>query len=134
MLYEARQGLARLSFGKHAGKRLSEVPTSYLKWALGGLDALDPWLRQQIRDEVCKRGTRFLPADEVLADLEELVTRRVADDDALDAETAGQLSDHLMDAFDELRTRHGIGSETELTTAPRGPARRSFEELERTTA
>jgi hypothetical protein len=108
----------RLTFGKHAGRLLTDVPTGYLRFLLG-CDRLDPWLRPLVREELGRRGERYLPAGEVLADLEELLTVRVSEDPHLDHETAGRVSDHCLDAFAELRQQYGIGEETELVIAPR---------------
>jgi hypothetical protein len=33
------------TFGKHRGKKLSEIPATYLLWAINNMDALDRYLR-----------------------------------------------------------------------------------------
>jgi hypothetical protein len=49
----------RLDFGKHAGKRLSEVPTDYLLWCLDNLRKLWPVYRQAMVAELARRGVRY---------------------------------------------------------------------------
>jgi hypothetical protein len=46
----------RLSFGKHVGKELAEVPTPYLLWVIRARRSLDPALRQAIWRELGERG------------------------------------------------------------------------------
>jgi hypothetical protein len=104
--------------GKWRGCTLADVPTHYLRWAVASMERLDDWTRQEIRLELRRRGERFLPAAQVLADLEEILTARVSEDWRLDHETAGIVSDHLLEAFEELRDRHGVGDCTELVLAP----------------
>jgi hypothetical protein len=111
--------MTRLTFGKHAGRPLTDVPADYLRFLLG-CDRLDPWLRPRVREELGRRGERYVPASAVLADLEETLTARVSEDEALSHEVAGRVSDHVLDAFEEVRQRHGIGSETELVIPARG--------------
>jgi hypothetical protein len=107
--------MVQLHFGRHAGEPLWAVPTRYLRWLLSGCDRLDDRLRQAVKQELRRRGERYVSAAAVLADLEELVTARVSEDWRLDHETAGVVSDHLLDAFEELRSKWDIGSTTELT-------------------
>jgi uncharacterized protein (DUF3820 family) len=35
----------RMSFGKYAGRRVCDIPSSYLCWCLRTIGDLDPWLR-----------------------------------------------------------------------------------------
>ena len=42
---QSKYGSAILSFGKHKGQQLSEVPTPYLLWLLDNVDWLDRYLR-----------------------------------------------------------------------------------------
>jgi hypothetical protein len=110
--------MTRLTFGKHAGRLLTDVPTGYLRFLLG-CDRLDPWLRPLVKEELCRRGERYVPASDVLADFEEVLTARVSEDEALTHDVAGRVSDHVMEAFEEVRQRHMIGEDTELSIAPR---------------
>ena len=111
-----------MPFGRHKGTRLSALPSTYLKWCLGNLDELEPRLSAAIREEVDRRGVRFVPADPVLFDLEENLTARVADDPAIAHEDAGRLADHLLEAFEDTRRKFGIGGETEFIIDPKRPA------------
>jgi hypothetical protein len=45
-----------LSFGKHNGKRVSEVPIDYLAWLLGAKTNLDGELEAAIRQRLAKEG------------------------------------------------------------------------------
>jgi hypothetical protein len=108
---------ATLPFGKHRGRDLRDVPLSYLRWAIGTCD-LDPWTRQHVQAELQRRGTRFLPAAAVLADLEELIAEAVDADARITHAAAGLLTDCVLVAFEQLRAKHGIGQETELVINP----------------
>jgi hypothetical protein len=121
-------GQTILPFGKHRGKRLSEVPTSYLRWALASCDALDHWTRAAMKEELGRRGQKYVQADEVLHALEERITSAVVDDDDIDHGTAVLVSEHLMVAFQEVRARYEIVSATEMMLRPQGPPRRWGEE------
>jgi hypothetical protein len=44
-----------MDFGKHCGRRVSEVPTSYLRWVIREATEISPWLRRCIQDEVARR-------------------------------------------------------------------------------
>ncbi len=44
-----------MPFGKHRGKRLADVPTSYLRWLLAECD-LSAWLLAGVRQELWVRG------------------------------------------------------------------------------
>lgn len=109
----------RLPFGKWRGRLLNDVPLSYLKWMLSECNAAEPWLVAAVRAEVSARGERFLDAAAVLADLEEALTEAVSDDDELPHWVASRLTDHALTAFEAVRTRHGIGSSTELVVPAR---------------
>ncbi len=37
-----------MPFGKHKGKRLSEIPPGYLAWCLENIEDLDYWLRHEM--------------------------------------------------------------------------------------
>jgi hypothetical protein len=121
-------GRMTLRFGQHRGKRLCEVPDRYLRWLHRGCDSISPWERQQVKDELSRRGQKFVPADEVLHDLEDRITSAVVDDDDIDHGTAALVGDHLMVAFREIREKYEITSETELMLRPQRPPRRWGEE------
>ena len=46
----------RMPFGKHAGKELTDIPTSYLLWTIRARRTLDPALRRAIRQVLGERG------------------------------------------------------------------------------
>jgi hypothetical protein len=46
----------RMTFGKHEGEQVSDVPTSYLRWCLRICDNLEPWLRSAIAREMDRRN------------------------------------------------------------------------------
>lgn len=46
----------QMPFGKHAGKSLSEIPTSYLLWVLRARRRLQPDLRQAIGQILAAQG------------------------------------------------------------------------------
>lgn len=48
----------RFHFGKHKGRLVSDVPSSYLAWCLREL-SLSPWLRRAIEDEIEKREGEY---------------------------------------------------------------------------
>jgi hypothetical protein len=73
---------------------------------------------------LCRRGERYVPASAVLADVEETLTALVSEDEALTHEVAGRVSDHVMEAFTEVRQQYGIGAETELVIALRADRHR----------
>lgn len=114
----------RLSFGKYRGRPIGEVPDGYLRWCLANVTDLRPAVEILIRGELARRGERYADAALVLADLEETLTARVSEDWEISHEAAGQLTDHVMEAFDEVRERHGIGDGTVLLIqASHPPAR-----------
>jgi hypothetical protein len=45
-----------MTFGKHLGKLVSEVPTSYLRWCFRECRDIDLWLRSAIARELDRRG------------------------------------------------------------------------------
>jgi hypothetical protein len=114
-----------LTFGKHRGRALRDVPTGYLRWLLSGCDNITQWLREEVREELRRRGSRFLPADLVLADLENLIAEAVDADWRIDHAEAALLSDCVLVAFEQLRQQYEIGAETELTVPARPLARRT---------
>jgi hypothetical protein len=120
-----------LPCGKYKGRALSAIPTHYLRWALAGMESLDEWTRDEVRQELRRRGERFLPAAQVLDDLEQLLTEKVSEDDRLDHETAGIVSDLLLEAFETLRFCHGVGDATELVIAPPSRDARGWPAAER---
>jgi hypothetical protein len=48
MCEEMHRDRTRLTFGKHRGKRIEDVPEAYLKWLRGSLVTLDPEVRRAI--------------------------------------------------------------------------------------
>jgi hypothetical protein len=48
--------MVRLNFGKHKGKLVGDVPTSYLFWAWTTCENLDYFTRQAIAQELRSRG------------------------------------------------------------------------------
>ena len=63
-----------LNFGKHKGRRLGDVPLSYLDW-LEREAGLQPWLRRAVRTELERRdgpGPIVAPARQVTADTGDL--------------------------------------------------------------
>jgi hypothetical protein len=49
-----------MPFGRYKGQSLEDIPSSYLAWALRTCD-LDPWLEQEIKDELESRRPRRPP-------------------------------------------------------------------------
>lgn len=112
-----------LGFGKHKGRRLDQVPRGYLKWIINA-DDMPFSLRQAARNELQRRGERCLPAATVIADIEDELAKLLCEDEALDDGTCASVSDHVLEAFEAVRRRHGIGAETELFVPPRPEATR----------
>src|SRR5262249_2316759 len=108
---------ATMPWGKHRGRKLTDLPTGYLKWVINAAD-IDAWLVGQAKQELRKRGQRYVPAADVLVDVEESVTRLVCEVPALNHEVCGIVTDCLLDAFAEVRQRFGIGLQTEMVVEP----------------
>jgi hypothetical protein len=106
-----------MPWGKHRGRKVADLSGNYLRW-LRGLDDIDRELRQAVLDELAQRDERYVPASVVLADIEEAVTARVSDDEQLDRQTAARVSDHLLEAFEEVRGLHGITDGVQLVLPP----------------
>src|SRR5437867_1183863 len=53
-----------MPFGKHKGRDLGEVPTSYLCWAIHECNSLNWWLRSAIRQELERRQAPCLDESE----------------------------------------------------------------------
>ena len=50
-----------MPFGKHRGRQLCDVPTSYLAWAARECLAAPPWLLAAIREELARRAAPRRP-------------------------------------------------------------------------
>ena len=109
-----------LPFGKHRGKPLSAVPTGYLRWLQRSED-LESWLLGEVEAELARRGVRAVDAVLVLHHIEEEIYERISDDPDIDHALAGVVTDHVMEALESVRRRHGIGEVTTLTIAPNQP-------------
>lgn len=107
-----------MPFGKFKGKPVADVSTSYLRWALAECE-MGSGLTRAIREELERRGERYVSAPEVFADLEECLTVGVSSDPDLDHATAGVLCDHVLDTFQVIREKYGITQVTELVIAGR---------------
>ncbi len=107
-----------MQFGKYRGKPVADLPRGYLSWLLG-CDALTPELGRAVQAELRRRGERYLEAAEVLNAVEEEVTARVVDDPGVPHDLAALVGDHLLDAFQAVRTRFGVGDETALVVRGR---------------
>ena len=66
---------------------------------------------------VVRRQRGSVPAVAVFKDLEEALTAAVASDPTMGHDTAGRLTDHVLEVFEDVRQQHGIGEETELLIA-----------------
>jgi uncharacterized protein (DUF3820 family) len=104
---------AIMPFGKYRGLDVEDVPTPYLRWCLREVN-LDGGLHRAVEAELSRRGDRFVDAAAVLGDLEEEVTRRVSEDGQIGHDDAGRLADHVLEAFEAVRQRHGIGTATQM--------------------
>jgi hypothetical protein len=111
---------ATMPFGKHRGRELIDLPTGYLRWLVRECN-LDDELDRSVRAELARRGDRFVDAASVLADLEEEVTRRVSEDGQIGHDDAGRLADHVLEAFQAVRQRHGIGTTTQMVVPGERP-------------
>ena len=47
---------ARMTFGRHKGELVGDVPTSYLQWVMAEVQSLNPGLRYAIEQELSHRG------------------------------------------------------------------------------
>lgn len=45
----------RFNFGKHKGKLVEDVPTSYLRWVVAECVSIDSWLLEAVKDELRRR-------------------------------------------------------------------------------
>jgi hypothetical protein len=104
----------RWPFGKHKGKTLGNTPLGYVHWALCHCARLDDHERELLRRELIRRGDWYVMAWEVLGDLEERLTARVATDPALDHATSATVNDHVLLACEETREHFGIGDGARL--------------------
>jgi hypothetical protein len=57
MCEEMHRDRTRLTFGKHRGKRIEDVPEDYLKWLRGSSVTLDPEVRRAIEKRLEKGQT-----------------------------------------------------------------------------
>ena len=112
--------LATMPFGRHRGTAVADLPRSYLKWLLTGCDNLQPVLERAVRDALAQHGERYVPAVEVLSDLEEELNIAISSDDGIPFDLAGRITDHWMIVVELVKERHAIGDQTELMV----PARR----------
>jgi len=106
-----------MPWGEHKGKAICDVPRSYLTW-MRGLEDLAPELAAQVQSELRRRGERHVDAGTVIGDLDEEMTKRIAEDPEVSHEVAGRVNDHWLDVVEEIRQRHGIGEETTLVIPP----------------
>jgi hypothetical protein len=110
-----------MPFGKYKGRELTVLPTGYLRWLVKECNLEDD-LDRSVRAELERRGDRFVDASSVMADLEEELTARVSGDFAIGHDDAGLLADHVLEAFEAVRRRHGIGRATQLVIPGERPA------------
>lgn len=64
----------------------------------------------------------------MLQDLEDLIAEGINAEARLDHAAAALVGDVLLEAFERLRTRHGVGSETALVIPARGGRRGAWKE------
>ncbi len=108
-----------MPWGKHRGQPLSALPTGYLRWLANGCNSLDATLAWHVQAELRGRGERFLPAAAVLTDIEDEVDRQLSEAD-VSHQAAAVLGDVVLQAFEVVRQRCGIGRETELHVPAKG--------------
>lgn len=110
---------AILTFGKHHGQKVCDVPTPYLRWCYLKFTRLnqDRDLKNAIRAELRERAKhappeakprRIVDAASVLVELEDRLNQRLSTDPAISHVDAGLLTDHVMVCFAETRLRHQI--------------------------
>ena len=46
----------RMTFGKHRGLLITDVPTPYLQWVVRECFSIEPWLKAAVREELKRRG------------------------------------------------------------------------------
>src|SRR5262245_6921083 len=110
-------GRERIPFGKYRGKTFDELPIGYVKWLLT-VDFVEPWVKRAAWAELARRGERFVSAVAVLDEIEEALTKAVAEDAGLSHDAAGRLTDHVLVVFEAVRERHAIGTETDMDISP----------------
>src|SRR5688572_18176365 len=108
-----------MTFGKHRGRAVADLPKGYLRWLLAECDQIEPWLARVVRQELSRRGERYVEAEVVLSDLEETLTAAVAGNPAIDFDVAGVVADHVLTTFEAVRAKYGITADTELVVPPR---------------
>src|SRR5262245_61645855 len=106
-----------MTFGKHRGRPVGELPTGYLKWLLG-CDDLNGPLKSAARAALARRQVKLVPFDQVLADLQDTIEFHVSEDYTISHAAAAALSDCVLDAFEEVRRRHGLEDGGELVIDP----------------
>jgi uncharacterized protein (DUF3820 family) len=65
----------RMTFGKHYGKRVCDVPRNYLRWCLANVVDLDPALRRAMNDTLQDRHNGEPTTETSPAPLDPLVRR-----------------------------------------------------------
>lgn len=66
----------KMTFGKHKGKPVGEVPSDYLQWVLDEADGIDVPLRRAVFEEL-KSGAEWRDADDAEPSESETSTARV---------------------------------------------------------
>jgi hypothetical protein len=119
----------RIDFGRHCGKWISDdsIPRGYLKWLVTECDRLEPWQVQAVAEELTRRGERLLPAADVLNDLDDEVIRAVTGDDNIPFEICARVGDAVLEAFEAVRERWGIGQQTALHVPAQHEPRRPID-------
>src|SRR5262245_25397492 len=67
--------MIRMTFGRHKGDPLEQVPFDYLSWCLRECTRLDPWLRKAIEVEMARRVRGEPPRGTQLLDVKSLVSQ-----------------------------------------------------------